>query len=111
MDMILQQARASLLRGRMPLLFPEGTRSKAGEKGKYHPGVAMVYDELKVPLLPIALNTGVFWPCRSWKRYSGHAVIEILPPIPAGLPVRTALKQLEQAIEEKSQELFEEAIG
>jgi 1-acyl-sn-glycerol-3-phosphate acyltransferase len=105
---MIAEARARLQERRVVVIFPEGTRMKAGERGRWNPGVGMMYDELKVPMLPVALNTGCFWPRNKWTKASGVAVVEFLPIIPAGLSIRASVKQLEEQIETKSQTLFEE---
>ena len=47
--------------GRPIIIFPQGTRVTAGEKHNYHSGVFAVYRALKVPVVPVALNSGMFW--------------------------------------------------
>lgn len=106
---MIAQARARLQERRVVVIFPEGTRVAAGEKGRYNPGVGLIYDELKVPMLPVALNTGVYWPRNRWTKVSGVAVVEFLPVIPAGLPIRASIKQLEEQVETASRKLYAEA--
>ena len=50
--------------GRDLLIFPEGTRSNIGDKVSYQVGVAILYEKLGVNVLPVALNSGIFWPRR-----------------------------------------------
>jgi 1-acyl-sn-glycerol-3-phosphate acyltransferase len=110
MDEMLQGCRTALRRGHPLIIFPEGTRMPAGVSGKYMPGVALLYDQLKLPVLPVAVNTGVFWPKNRWKKNAGKAVIEFLPVIPAGEGIRPFLRQLEQCVETQSKALYIEAI-
>lgn len=111
MEEMLYGCRRALCNGHPLIIFPEGTRMKAGTSGKYMPGVAVLYDQLKLPVLPVAVNTGVYWPKSRWKKYEGNAVIEFLPVIPAGEGVRPFLRQIEQSIESHSQALYFEATG
>src|SRR5439155_1414121 len=79
------RVRRELKRGRQIVIFPEGTRRAPGAPPAYKYGVAHVYAETGVPCLPVALNSGVVWGRRSFKRYPGTVRVEILDPIPPGL--------------------------
>jgi 1-acyl-sn-glycerol-3-phosphate acyltransferase len=57
----------------------------------------------------VALNSGIFWPRRSWRRKPGTVVVEILEPIPPGLPKAEFLSRLQNAIETASNRLLAEA--
>jgi 1-acyl-sn-glycerol-3-phosphate acyltransferase len=92
-------ARAELARGRQLIIFPEGTRRPVGAGPDYKSGIAFVYAQAGVPCLPVALNSGVFWPRRSILRRPGTVVVEILDPIPPGLDKKTFATRLQQAIE------------
>jgi 1-acyl-sn-glycerol-3-phosphate acyltransferase len=59
--------------------------------------------------VPVALNSGLFWPRRSLLRYPGTIVIEVLDPIPAGLPRAEARKLVQDKIEAGSARLVAEA--
>ncbi len=88
------------LHARRPLvIFPEGTRMPPGEKGRYHPGVASIYQLAKVPVIPVAVNTGLLWPKNRWIKNPGTATIRFLPPITPGLPPREFRRQLEGTID------------
>ncbi len=77
-------ARQEIARGRQIVIFPEGTRRPPGAEPRYLPGVAFLYAELGLPCVPIALNSGLFMPRRSMRRYPGTVLVEVLDPIPAG---------------------------
>ena len=98
-------ARARLGDGRHIVIFPEGTRTAPGERRRYHPGVAALYTQLAVPVVPIALNSGLFWPRRAFYKRPGRIVVEILPPIAPGLPRAEFMSRLEAAIEEATARL------
>jgi 1-acyl-sn-glycerol-3-phosphate acyltransferase len=95
--------------GRQVLIFPEGTRAAPGAPADYKPGYLALYEGLGVPCVPIALNSGVFWPRRTLMRYPGTIIVEILPPVPAGLARRDVRGQVESAIETASLRLLQEA--
>ena len=78
-------ARAELARNRQIVIFPEGTRRAPGAEPSYKYGIVHLYAETGVPCLPLALNSGLFWPRRSFRRYPGTIVVEVLDPIPPGL--------------------------
>lgn len=88
---LLREARARAAAGREILIFPEGTRRPPGAPPDYKPGVMLLYEGLNVPCVPLALNSGLFWPRRRLERYPGTIVVEILEPIPPGLS-RSAFK-------------------
>ncbi|QKX02345.1 lysophospholipid acyltransferase family protein [Wolbachia endosymbiont of Dirofilaria (Dirofilaria) immitis] len=106
---IVKLAKVRVKENRSIIIFPEGTRTLAKQKVKYQSGVAALYSILSVPVLPVALNTGLFWPksILSVKKNPGKAIIEILPSIYPGLSRGEFLKKLEKNIEEKSSELAE----
>lgn len=105
---IIKSAKVSIKENRSVIIFPEGTRVRVNETRKYQAGIAALYGALSIPVVPVALNTGLFWPnsILSLKRNSGKAVIEILPPIYPGLKKDEFLEVLEKAIETKSNQLI-----
>src|SRR5207253_1040930 len=72
------RVRAELSRDRQIIIFPEGTRRPPGAEPTYKPGVAQLYAGADTPCLPIALNSGLLWPRRSFLRHPGTIVVEIL---------------------------------
>jgi len=106
---MLHAAQERIASGREIILFPEGTRRQPGAPPEYKTGIVLLYNALKVPCVPVALNSGVFWPRRSWLRKPGKVVVEILDPIPPGLPKVEFLSRLEGAIETASNRLLAEA--
>ncbi|MBL6933312.1 MAG: 1-acyl-sn-glycerol-3-phosphate acyltransferase [Rhodospirillales bacterium] len=95
--------------GRQLVIFPEGTRSNPGDKLPYHPGIAAVYKQAGVAVVPVALNSGLFWGRRSFAKKPGKIIIEFLTPIPEGLDRKTFMADLESRIEEASNRLIAEA--
>jgi 1-acyl-sn-glycerol-3-phosphate acyltransferase len=96
---MVEGAKRSLEKGRPLFIFPEGTRSVAGQAGKYRLGICALYQALEVPVLPIALNSGYFWPRHGFLKKPGTIILEILPLIMPGLPGDVFMKTLENTIE------------
>ena len=96
---MLASAKAAADAGRLIAIFPEGTRTAVGERRPYHPGVAALYTQLELPLVPVAVNSGLFWGRRAFLKRPGRIVVEILPPIAPGLPRREMMRELEGRIE------------
>jgi 1-acyl-sn-glycerol-3-phosphate acyltransferase len=71
--------------------------------------VTLLYQAEGVPCVPIALNSGLFWPRRSLRRYPGTVVAEILDPIPPGLDKETFFERLQRDIESATARLIDEA--
>ena len=109
MGQLLAQAEDFFALGRSLILFPEGTRRPVGAMPAYKSGVSYVYSAGHAPCLPVALNTGLFWPRRSFLRYPGRCVIEFLPPIATGLPREDFMRLLQNQIEDHTDALVAEA--
>jgi 1-acyl-sn-glycerol-3-phosphate acyltransferase len=105
-----ERARIELGRGRQLIIFPEGTRRPAGAEPRYKYGVAHLYAAAGVPCLPVALNSGVFWPRRrALMLKPGTVVVEFLDPIMPGLDKDVFFKRLQEVIEAASARLIAEA--
>ena len=102
------RAKAEIDKGREIIIFPEGTRRAPGAKPEYQPGIALLYRTLNVPVVPVALNSGLFWPRRQFVHLPGTIVVEFLPAIPPGLDSRAFLNRLQGAIETASDALAAE---
>lgn len=92
--------------GRQLLIFPEGTRRPPGAPPAYKFGVAHLYAELNLPCLPVALNSGLYWPRRKFLRRPGTIRLEILPPIEPGLDKVAFQARLQDTIETASDRLL-----
>jgi 1-acyl-sn-glycerol-3-phosphate acyltransferase len=106
---MLREARKRIEAGREIIIFPEGTRRPPGALPSYKTGVVLLYEALGVPCVPVALNSGLFWPRRSLIHRPGTIVVEILEPIPPGLPKKEFLRRLEETIETAANRLLAEA--
>jgi 1-acyl-sn-glycerol-3-phosphate acyltransferase len=103
-----ERARVELARGRQLIIFPEGTRRPAGAKPRYKFGVAHLYAAEGVPCVPLALNSGLFWPRRSLMLRPGTVIVEILDPIAPGLDKDVFFKRLQDEIETATARLIAE---
>ena len=91
------------------MIFPEGTRCKPGTTKGYKSGPYLLAKQLKMPIIPVALNTGFFWAKNSFFRYAGTVIIEFMPPIEVGEKSSAEfMQELEDIIENKCAELNEE---
>lgn len=106
---LLRDARAKAAQGREIVIFPEGTRTTPGAPPDYKPGYIALYEGLNLVTVPIALNTGLFWPRRSYRRYPGTIVVEILDPVAPGLKRSQARQIIEERIETACARLIAEA--
>lgn len=95
--------------GREVFIFPEGTRRAPGDAPDYKPGYVGLYEGLGLPCYPLALNSGLYWPRRKLRRYPGTIIVEILDPLPPGLPRKEFRAQLEARLEAACDRLLLEA--
>jgi 1-acyl-sn-glycerol-3-phosphate acyltransferase len=102
------RAQREIRSGRQLIIFPEGTRRPPGAAPRYKFGVAHLYAEVGVPCVPVALNSGLFWPRRALLRLPGTIVVEFLPPIPPGLDKEVFLRRLQSDIETATARLIAE---
>jgi 1-acyl-sn-glycerol-3-phosphate acyltransferase len=102
------RARQELERSRQVVIFPEGTRRPPGAEPVYKPGIAYLYSKADVACVPLALNSGLFWPRRSLHRVPGTILVEALEPIAAGLDRRIFAERLESVLEEATTRLVAE---
>ncbi|OFX10341.1 MAG: acyl-phosphate glycerol 3-phosphate acyltransferase [Alphaproteobacteria bacterium RIFOXYD12_FULL_60_8] len=106
---MIDQTRVRLAEQASIIIFPEGTRTPAGAALPLHPGVALLYDQLKAPVVPTALNSGVFWGRRTFIKKPGTVIIEFLPPMPEGMKKKDFLIELHARLNTASDRLMAEA--
>jgi 1-acyl-sn-glycerol-3-phosphate acyltransferase len=104
-----ERAKREVADNRQLIIFPEGTRRPAGAEPRYKYGVAHLYAAMDVPCVPVALNSGVFWPRRSIRLVPGTVVLEFLDPIAPGLGKDEFFKRLQETIETATARLIAEA--
>ena len=103
------KAKKELEHSRQIVIFPEGTRRLPGAEPSYKPGVANLYAKAGVACVPVALNSGLFWPRHSLARFPGTILVEALDPIAPGLDTRTFLDRLQNVVEERAARLIAES--
>jgi 1-acyl-sn-glycerol-3-phosphate acyltransferase len=96
---LVRQAKAAIAEGRSILIFPEGTRVAIGSERPYQVGTAALYRQLGVPVVPVALNSGVFWGRRQFIKWPGVIDVEVLPAIAPGLGRKAFMATLRESIE------------
>jgi 1-acyl-sn-glycerol-3-phosphate acyltransferase len=109
---LIAAAKKAVAMGRPVVIFPQGTRTAPGRPvsdAPYQPGVAALYRELAVPLVPAAVNSGLYWGRRAFIKRRGRIILEFLDPILPGLPRREVMQQLETRIESATAALEHEA--
>ncbi|MGE5145592.1 MAG: lysophospholipid acyltransferase family protein [Candidatus Eiseniibacteriota bacterium] len=105
MRKLLRRARACVAQGRLIAVMPEGTRVALGVRRPYQPGVAALYKDLRLPVVPVALDSGLFWGRRTFIKRPGVITLEFLPPIAPGLDRAAFMAELETRIETASDRL------
>jgi 1-acyl-sn-glycerol-3-phosphate acyltransferase len=104
------RARAAVADGRQIIIFPEGTRRPPGAPPKYKFGVAFVYEDCAAPCVPIALNSGLYWPRRRFLRFPGTVRVEVLDPILPGLDRKAFFTGLEEKLEAATARLIADGL-
>jgi 1-acyl-sn-glycerol-3-phosphate acyltransferase len=107
---LVRDVKQRLLDKRPVIIFPEGTRTRPGDSLAYHPGIAALYNHCDGPVVPVALNSGLFWGRRNYRKYAGRIIIEFLPAIPTGMKRREFMQNLETSIEGASRRLAIEGV-
>jgi 1-acyl-sn-glycerol-3-phosphate acyltransferase len=107
---MLRDAKAALNRGCRIIIFPEGTRKVPLADPDYRQGIVRMYEALNVPVVPVALNSGLFWG-RHAVMWPGTARAKFLPAIPPGLGGREFAARLKTAIETESTKLIAQAVA
>jgi 1-acyl-sn-glycerol-3-phosphate acyltransferase len=101
---MMRAAEAAIAEGRPIVIFPEGTRVAPGERPPLKSGFAGLYRALKLPVVPVAVDSGRLWPRHRWIKRPGIVTMRFGEPIPPGLPraeaeaaVHRAINALEEA--------------
>jgi 1-acyl-sn-glycerol-3-phosphate acyltransferase len=114
-----EQAMGSLIDGakrmarenRPIVIFPQGTRVRTDETTKdkpYKGGILKLYAATNLPIIPLAMNSGLYWPRNAFWKRSGKVIFEFLPPIPPGIPTSQVMAMIESQVEEASNRLLAE---
>lgn len=98
--------------GRTIVIFPQGTRvhiDDTPQNKPYKRGIARMYEATNLPVVPLAMNSGVYWAKNAFFKKPGKVVFEFLPPIPAGLSSDELMTRLQETLEQHSNRLVKEA--
>ncbi len=107
---MIADARAAIERGCRIVIYPEGTRRPPLAESDYRQGIVRLYTELNVPVVPVALNAGLFWGRNSPVIWPGTAQAQFLPAIQPGLSPEIFRQRLHDAIEPVSERLALDAL-
>ncbi|MEM6903469.1 MAG: lysophospholipid acyltransferase family protein [Pseudomonadota bacterium] len=103
---MLADAEKKIADGRDIVIFPQGTRVAPGVKRDYRWGIAKLYDHLQVPVVPVALNSGLFASKMGLIKRGGTVSVSILPPILPGKTQEDMMATLTEAIETEGDKLL-----
>lgn len=99
-ERLMKQGLARKNEGYWITIFPEGTRLAPGKRGKYKLGGARMAKMFEMDIVPVALNSGEFWPKNSFLKYPGEITVVICPPVPhASGSEAELMKKCERLIE------------
>ncbi|KAE9510042.1 1-acyl-sn-glycerol-3-phosphate acyltransferase [Candidatus Liberibacter asiaticus] len=110
MKSIINRAKKAVMDNRQLIIYPEGTRRSPGDMPIYKKGIAHIYESLSVPVIPIVVHAGLFWPRKKFMRYPGNFKVRVLKPIPAGIPRKIFFAELQEKMEHASNNLLLETI-
>lgn len=97
--------------GRSILIFPQGTRVEPRDNTTpYQIGVFSLYQALSIPVIPVALNSGLYWPNKRFLKNPGIIDVIFMSPIKIGLPRKEFMAKLKNDIEDKCAELEKKRI-
>ncbi len=108
MKLMLAAAKKGVQAGQQIIIFPEGTRQLPDTPLDVKPGVIFMYNDLQIPCVPVALNTGLCWQGSGFKRKPGKIIFEILPPIEPGLKRAEFTERLKNALDPATERLVAE---
>ena len=108
---LMREAERRAAEKREIFIFPEGHRRPPGAPPRYKRGIVALYRRLGIPVVPVALNSGLYWKRRDFMRRPGKVIAQFLPPIEPGLDDDEFMKRLTEAIESASRNLIKEALS
>ena len=111
MAAVMQRTKEEMNSGRQLIIYPEGTRRPPGATPEYKYGIARLYRDLQVPVVPVVMHPGLFWPRRKFIRYPGHFKVRILPAIAPGMDPDAFLAHLVEVMETASDRLLVETVA
>jgi 1-acyl-sn-glycerol-3-phosphate acyltransferase len=110
--LLMEAGRDRIAKGFWIVIYPEGTRIAPGQRGQYKQGGARLACDLGVPVVPVALNSGEFWPRNSFLKWPGEVTVIIGKPIEtAGRTPHEVTAEVEEWIEARIAEIPDAARG
>jgi 1-acyl-sn-glycerol-3-phosphate acyltransferase len=98
---MVADCRRAIAAGRQIVIFPEGTRVPAGERGVVQPGVVALALALDLPVIPVATDSGLFWGRAAFTKYPGELKIKIFEPLPRGTRRAEVIRRLTECFYEE----------
>ena len=108
---MLAEAKEKAARGCRIVIYPEGTRKAPLADPDYRQGIVRMYEALGVPVIPVALNSGLYWGRNSLVMWPGTARAKFLPAIMPGLPAAEFAERLKTVIEAETTRLISDAVS
>ena len=106
MRIMMDKIKRRFEEGSSIIIFPEGTRKIPGDKPDYKTGFIGIYNLSKRKLLPIALNSGLFWSKQKLAIRKGNIIIDIQPVIECGLGKEEVFEKVQESIESATDKLL-----
>ena len=103
---MLKDTKAKIEEGFSIIIFPEGTRKKIGENPDYKTGLIGIYKEVKTKILPVAVNSGKYWPKHTFVKSPGHILMKFLPLIESDIDRKKILKEVQLTIENATNKII-----
>lgn len=92
---MVAECRAAVAQGRQIVIFPEGTRVPAGERGTIQPGILALARALKLPVIPASTDSGLYWGRKAFMKNPGTVTVTLHKPITEAVEQRGLLAELE----------------
>jgi 1-acyl-sn-glycerol-3-phosphate acyltransferase len=108
---VMERTKEEMAKGRQLIIYPEGTRRPPGAAPEYRYGIARIYRDVQVPVVPIVAHWGLFWGRRKLIKHPGHFKVRVLPAIEPGLDPDAFYARLQDVLETASDKLLVETIG
>lgn len=103
-----QKSKNIVLKNQSIIIFPEGTRTKPGELGNISSsGLYVLYKTNNIPVIPVFINSGTFWPRKSFLKKPGTIIVSFLGEIPPGLGKSEFSQKIETMFKSKMREFYE----
>lgn len=94
---LVEEGRQAIATGRPVIIYPEGTRVRAGQAPPLRSGFTALYRALGLPVVPVAVDSGRLWG-RGLVHRSGTVTIRIGDTIPPGLDRKAIEERVHRAI-------------